>query len=69
MVSGILGQDSTVLDVQVLQTPKDEATMLSQKQWEPITQGCSTISQESRNLSYTAMQEPKYLKTSYHKRM
>lgn len=64
MVSGLLGHDSTVLDVQVLQTPEDEATMLSQNNGNQLLSDAAVLYPRRAETSATLLQEPKYLNTS-----
>lgn len=68
MVSGLLGHDSTVLDVQVLQTPEDEAPTLSQISGNQIPSDATPYPRRAET-SATLLQEPKHLNTSYPKRM
>jgi len=63
MVSDLLGHDSTVLDVQVLQTPEDEATMLSQNSGNQLPSDAGPYPRRAET-SATLLQEPKYLNTS-----
>jgi hypothetical protein len=54
MVSGLLGHAPTVLDVQVLKQLEDKTTTLSQNSRKQLLRNAGPLSQESRNLSYTA---------------
>jgi len=67
MVSDLPGHDSTVLVVQVLQTPQDEVTMLSQNSGNQLPSDAAPYPRRAET-SATLLQEPKYLNTSYPKK-